>query len=44
MSILDNLIRVRLYRAKGYKAGCSKLSNKLGFILGSKELLLVKSY
>jgi hypothetical protein len=43
MSMLDNLVRVRLRRAKGHKAGCSKLSNKLGFILGSKEPLPVKS-
>jgi hypothetical protein len=43
MSMLGNLVGVRLSRAKGYKAGCSKLPNKLGFILGSKEPLPVKS-
>jgi hypothetical protein len=42
MLMLDKLFRVRLSRAKGYKAGCSKLLNKLDFILGTKEPLLVK--
>jgi hypothetical protein len=43
MLMLNNLVKVRLSKAKGHKAGCSKLLNKLGFILGSKEPLLVKS-
>jgi hypothetical protein len=42
MSMLGNFFRIRLGRAKAHKAGCSKLSNKQGFILGAKELLPVE--
>jgi hypothetical protein len=42
MSMLGNFFGIRLSGAKAYKAGCSKLSNKQGFILRAKEPLLVE--